>query len=226
MGFSVIEGDVTLLAKASVPRVRLDELVVAQGHSPTQKEAQALIMAGQVLVNEERLDKPGMRVREDSIIRVKGSNIPYVGRGGLKLKAAIDRWGIGVEGRVAIDAGASTGGFTHCLLTEGCASSTGGCGFRPLPAGSGRTRACATWRDNISDVRPEASIRDPVSALWISPTIAVGGGAGGGRLLTPTTPKEIICLVKPLFRGAGFRADLSIGNIGGPGRVCGAGCVG
>ena len=82
-------------------RVRLDELVVAQGHSPTQKEAQALIMAGQVLVNEERLDKPGMRVREDSIIRVKGSNIPYVGRGGLKLKAAIDRWaahGVTIDG--------------------------------------------------------------------------------------------------------------------------------
>jgi len=228
VGFSVIEGDVTLLAKASVPRVRLDELVVAQGHSPTQKEAQALIMAGQVLVNEERLDKPGMRVREDSIIRVKGSNIPYVGRGGLKLKAAIDRWGIGVEGRVAIDAGASTGGFTHCLLTEGCALVYSvDVGFGQL---AGRLRQDPRVRNmertNISDVRPEAL--DPRPSLgvmdlsYLSLSVAVPVVAG---LLDADDPRrEIICLVKPLFEVPASGPDLSIGQYRAAlERVCGAG---
>ena len=167
MGFSVIEGDVTLLAKASVLRVRLDELVMARGHCSTLKEAQALIMAGQVLVNEERLDKPGMRVRHDSVIRIKGSNIPYVGRGGLKLQAALDRWVIDVEGRVAIDAGASTGGFTHCLLTRGCALVYSvDVGFGQL---AGRLRQDPRVRNmertNISDVRPEAL--DPRPSLGV-----------------------------------------------------------
>ncbi|OPZ63846.1 MAG: Hemolysin A [Firmicutes bacterium ADurb.Bin506] len=228
MGFSVIEGDVTLLAKASVLRVRLDELVMARGHCSTLKEAQALIMAGQVLVNEERLDKPGMRVRHDSVIRIKGSNIPYVGRGGLKLQAALDRWVIDVEGRVAIDAGASTGGFTHCLLTRGCALVYSvDVGFGQL---AGRLRQDPRVRNmertNISDVRPEAL--DPRPSLGVMDlsylSLSVAVPVVASLLDGDDQGREIVSLVKPLFEvpasGPGlsreqYRAALE--------RVCGAG---
>ncbi|MET0401579.1 MAG: TlyA family RNA methyltransferase, partial [Cystobacter sp.] len=82
-------------------------------------KAQALILAGQVIVGEQRVDKPGSLVPLESELRLKGEVLPYVSRGGLKLKAAIERFGLDMRGRVAADIGASTGGFTDCLLQEG-----------------------------------------------------------------------------------------------------------
>lgn len=100
-------------------KVRVDVLVVERGLAETRTRAQALILAGQVVINDQRVDKPGAQVPEDAEVRLKGEVLPYVSRGGLKLKGAIDRFKLDVRGKVAADIGASTGGFTDCLLQEG-----------------------------------------------------------------------------------------------------------
>lgn len=98
---------------------RLDKLMVERGLAPSREKAQALIMAGQVVVGDHAVDKSGHQVPLDVEIRIKGDVLPYVSRGGLKLKKALDQFGIDVNGLVAIDVGASTGGFTDCLLQGG-----------------------------------------------------------------------------------------------------------
>ncbi|MFE8600006.1 TlyA family RNA methyltransferase [Archangium violaceum] len=98
---------------------RLDVLVVERGLAESRTKAQALILAGQVVVADQRVDKPGALVPVEAELRLKGEVLPYVSRGGLKLKAAMDRFGLDVRGKVAADIGASTGGFTDCLLQEG-----------------------------------------------------------------------------------------------------------
>ncbi|MBF5045566.1 TlyA family RNA methyltransferase [Aggregicoccus sp. 17bor-14] len=98
---------------------RLDVLVVERGLAESRAKAQALILAGQVVVGDQRVDKPGALVATESELRLKGEVLPYVSRGGLKLKGALDHFGLDVRGRVAADIGASTGGFTDCLLQEG-----------------------------------------------------------------------------------------------------------
>jgi 23S rRNA (cytidine1920-2'-O)/16S rRNA (cytidine1409-2'-O)-methyltransferase len=98
---------------------RLDVLVVERGLAESRTKAQAMVLAGQVVVDDRRMDKPGTLVAEDAEIRLKGEQMPYVSRGGLKLKGAIDHFRLDVRGRICADIGASTGGFTDCLLQEG-----------------------------------------------------------------------------------------------------------
>ncbi len=98
---------------------RLDVLLVQAGLAPTRARAQALVLGGQVVVGEVRVDKPGTRVAVDAPLRLKGEVLPYVSRGGLKLRHALTHFGLGVEGSVAADIGSSTGGFTDCLLQAG-----------------------------------------------------------------------------------------------------------
>jgi 23S rRNA (cytidine1920-2'-O)/16S rRNA (cytidine1409-2'-O)-methyltransferase len=105
-------------------KIRLDLLLVERGLAPSRERARALILAGRVLVNEQKIDKPGANVAGDSVIRLLGEDQPYVSRGGLKLAAAIKHWQIAVEGRACVDIGASTGGFTDCLLQHGAAHVT------------------------------------------------------------------------------------------------------
>lgn len=100
-------------------RERLDKLLVDRGLVQSRERARALIMAGQVVVNDHLADKAGAQVSLDADIRLKGEDIPYVSRGGLKLARALDEFGIDVTDTVAIDVGASTGGFTDCLLQRG-----------------------------------------------------------------------------------------------------------
>ena len=102
-------------------KIRLDELVHQRGLADSRARAQALILAGQVVVADRRVDKPGTRVPADAEVRLKGEVLPYVSRGGLKLKGAIDRFHLDLKGAVCADIGASTGGFTDCLLQEGAA---------------------------------------------------------------------------------------------------------
>jgi 23S rRNA (cytidine1920-2'-O)/16S rRNA (cytidine1409-2'-O)-methyltransferase len=99
--------------------VRLDKLLVDRGLAPSRERAQALILAAKVLVDEARVTKAGQRVPENSSIRLEGGDIPYVSRGGLKLEHALRSFGIDVRELVAMDVGASTGGFTDCLLQHG-----------------------------------------------------------------------------------------------------------
>lgn len=94
-------------------------MMVERGLAPSREKAQALIMAGQVVVGDHAVDKAGRSVPVDVAIRIKGEVCPYVSRGGLKLKKALDEFAVDVSGLTAIDVGASTGGFTDCLLQEG-----------------------------------------------------------------------------------------------------------
>ncbi len=93
--------------------------MVDRGLAPTREKAKALIMAGVVVVEEERIDKAGALVSCDAGIRIKGEGNPYVSRGGMKLEGALRTFGIDVTGMAALDIGASTGGFTDCLLQRG-----------------------------------------------------------------------------------------------------------
>ncbi len=101
---------------------RVDKLLVARGLAESRTKAQAMVMAGIVLGNEQRINKPSDLVAPDIEIRIKGGDDPaarYVGRGGLKLEAALREFNINVEGLTCLDVGASTGGFTDCLLQHG-----------------------------------------------------------------------------------------------------------
>jgi 23S rRNA (cytidine1920-2'-O)/16S rRNA (cytidine1409-2'-O)-methyltransferase len=99
--------------------MRLDKLLLARQFVPTRERAQALVLAGRVLVNEQKVEKPGSSVAEDAAIRILGEDLRYVSRGGLKLEAALERWKIDLTGRFCLDVGASTGGFTDCMLQHG-----------------------------------------------------------------------------------------------------------
>lgn len=100
---------------------RLDKLLVDRGLAASRERAQALILAGKVLVNEQKLEKAGVQVADESVIRLLGEDLKYVSRGGLKLERALEHWNISVTGKVCADVGASTGGFTDCLLQHGAA---------------------------------------------------------------------------------------------------------
>ena len=97
---------------------RLDLILIDKGLVSSRQRARAIIMAGKVLVDNEPIDKPGTMVSQERDIIIKGKDIPYVGRGGLKLDAAIKEFQIDVSGKLCLDVGASTGGFTDCLLQK------------------------------------------------------------------------------------------------------------
>jgi 23S rRNA (cytidine1920-2'-O)/16S rRNA (cytidine1409-2'-O)-methyltransferase len=101
---------------------RLDERVVADGLAESRAKAQALILAGEILVDEVRVDKPGTRVRAEARLRLRGALRRFASRGGAKLAGALDDLGIDPSGRACLDVGASTGGFTDCLLQRGARS--------------------------------------------------------------------------------------------------------
>ena len=102
---------------------RLDVLLVSRGLAPSREKAKTLIMAGEVFVNGQREDKPGTTFEESKItsLEVKGDTLPYVSRGGLKLEKAVNDFGFSLQGKVCMDIGASTGGFTDCMLQNGAA---------------------------------------------------------------------------------------------------------
>jgi 23S rRNA (cytidine1920-2'-O)/16S rRNA (cytidine1409-2'-O)-methyltransferase len=108
----------------TVPKTRVDLLLVERGLVPSRERARAYILAGRVLINEQKVDKPGTAVAGDAAVRLLGDDMPYVSRGGLKLAGALEHWYINVEGRACLDVGASTGGFTDCLLQHGAAHVT------------------------------------------------------------------------------------------------------
>jgi len=109
------------MVKESSSKLRLDKLLLDRGLVPSRERAQALVLAGKVLVNGQKIEKSGATVDVSSEIRLLGDDLKYVGRGGLKLERALQHWKIDVRDRVCIDVGASTGGFTDCLLQHGAA---------------------------------------------------------------------------------------------------------
>ena len=102
-------------------KIRLDTLLVSKGYFPSREKAKAAIMAGEVFIDGQIFDKAGMPVPEDAEITVKNNSCPYVSRGGLKLEKALKEFNISVKDKTCLDIGASTGGFTDCMLQNGAA---------------------------------------------------------------------------------------------------------
>lgn len=102
-------------------KTRLDKLLVERGLTPSRERAQALILAGKVLVNEQKIEKAGASVETDCELRLLGEDLRYVSRGGLKLEKALAHWHIDLAGMTCLDVGASTGGFSDCMLQNGAA---------------------------------------------------------------------------------------------------------
>lgn len=185
-------------------KVRIDKLLVERGLAPSRERAQALILAGKVLVNEQKAAKPGATVAIDAALRLLGEDLPYVSRGGLKLEKALQEWRIDVRGRVCLDVGASTGGFTDCLLQHGAAR------VIAIDTGYGQIdlrlrnhpRVRLLERTNARYLRPE-DIGEPVDFVamdvsFISATLVLPAVlkavAGGQRPVL-----ELVVLVKPQF---------------------------
>ena len=135
---------------------RLDVMMVRLGLAPSREKARAVIMAGEVLVDGQREDKPGSMFPDTVSIIVKGNPIPYVSRGGLKLAKAVDAFGLKLEGRICMDVGSSTGGFTDCMLQNAVKPRAAKAGFRAACTGIWTRRAWAV------SVRVWPSISGPV----------------------------------------------------------------
>lgn len=179
---------------------RLDKLMVERGLAPSREKAQALIMAGQVVVGDHAAEKAGQQVTAEVEIRIKGEVLPYVSRGGLKLEKGLDAFGIDPAGRVAIDVGASTGGFTDCLLQRGAAK------VYAVDVGYGQlawklredTRVVVMEKTNIRHLQPESLEPLPDLAVIDASFISLN------LVLPPTLallkrPAEVVALVKPQF---------------------------
>lgn len=117
---NIAAGSVNKLHKPKIIKLRLDALLVERGLAPALTKAQALLMSGNVSIDGQVADKPGMVVKADSIVEIKEA-LPFVSRGGVKLVGALDGFNLDVTGAVVMDVGSSTGGFTDCLLKRGAA---------------------------------------------------------------------------------------------------------
>jgi 23S rRNA (cytidine1920-2'-O)/16S rRNA (cytidine1409-2'-O)-methyltransferase len=192
---------------------RLDLLLVDKGLAPSRQRAKALIMSGRVLVDTQRLDKAGVLVAETADIIIKGDDRGYVSRGGLKLEAALRALAISVENRVCLDVGASTGGFTDCLLQHGAQR------VYAVDVGYGQLawqlrqdpRVCVIERTNIRHM-PPGHLPEMVDIITIDTSFI------SLRIVVPEAQKflkpdgRVIALIKPQF-------EVGKGNVGKGGVV-------
>ena len=182
-------------------RNRLDKLLVEQGLAPSRERAQALILAGRVLVNQQKVEKPGSAVEETALLRVLGEEQRYVSRGGLKLEAALTRWQIDLSERHCADIGTSTGGFTDCMLQHGAASVVAvDTGYGQIAEGLRRDpRVTLLERTNARYLRP-GDLPGGISFVsvdvsFISATLVLPAVVAAVR----GTPFEAVVLIKPQF---------------------------
>ncbi|MEH7119096.1 TlyA family RNA methyltransferase [Neobacillus vireti] len=180
---------------------RLDVLLVERGLIETREKAKRAIMAGLVYTNEERLDKPGEKVKIDIPLNIKGNVLPYVSRGGLKLEKALKVFDVNVDGKVILDIGASTGGFTDCALQNGAKMSYAlDVGYNQLAWKLRQDeRVVVMERTNFRYVTPADLTREmpnfaTIDVSFISLTLILPVLK---TLLTPGS--DIIALVKPQF---------------------------
>jgi 23S rRNA (cytidine1920-2'-O)/16S rRNA (cytidine1409-2'-O)-methyltransferase len=179
---------------------RLDKLMVERGLAPSREKAQALIMAGQVVVGEHAAQKAGQQVADEVAIRIKGEQMPFVSRGGLKLAQGLEAFRIDPAERIAIDVGASTGGFTDCLLQRGVQQ------VYAVDVGYGQLawklredpRVVVLEKTNIRHLQPEQLEPLPDLAVIDASFISLS------LVLPPTLallqrPAEVVALIKPQF---------------------------
>jgi 23S rRNA (cytidine1920-2'-O)/16S rRNA (cytidine1409-2'-O)-methyltransferase len=218
--FWVCRGEVAI--KEAIGKIRLDKLLVEGGHVVSRERAQAMILAGRVLVNEQRIDKPGTSVAADVTIRMLGDDLKYVSRGGLKLEKALNHWKIDVTGLACIDVGASTGGFTDCMLQAGACSVLAvdtGYGqiaekFRHDERVTLRERTNARLLNEGELVREDAADTPVFLAMdvsFISATLVLPAVVGALALPGERWRGEAIVLVKPQFEAG--RENVGKGGI-------------
>ncbi len=181
-------------------KVRLDVLLVEKGLQESRQKAQAIIMSGFVFVNGQRVDKPGTAVAPEAAIEIRGNTLQYVSRGGLKLEKAMQTWPIDLTGTICMDVGASTGGFTDCMLQNGAVK------VYAVDVGYGQLawklrsdeRVVCLERTNARYLNHEIIPDEPdfssvdvsfISLKLILPAIAAVLKQGG----------HVVCLVKPQF---------------------------
>jgi len=198
-------------------KVRLDKLVFDRGLAPSRERAQALIVAGRVLVNEQKLEKPGTSVSTDAMLRILGDDLRYVSRGGLKLERALAHWKIDLNGKVCLDVGASTGGFTDCMLQHGAAN------VIAIDTGYGQIHSRLRQDPRVTllektNVRYLGSGQLPMRAeffavdvSFISATLVVPPVVEALRSKGSSLPVENIVLVKPQFEAG--RESIGKGGI-------------
>jgi 23S rRNA (cytidine1920-2'-O)/16S rRNA (cytidine1409-2'-O)-methyltransferase len=184
---------------------RIDILLVERGLVPSRERAQAMILAGRVMVDEQKVQKSGQAVAEDCALRLLGSDLRYVSRGGLKLEAALAHWSIPLDAAVCMDVGTSTGGFTDCMLQHGAASVLAvDTGYGQIDA---RLRADPRVRllekTNARYLEPR-QVPEPVefismdvsfiSATQVLPAVLTDAFADKGQ-----DRRELVLLIKPQF---------------------------
>jgi len=188
-------------------KIRLDKLLLERGFTTSRERAQALILAGHVLVGGQKIEKAGTNVDAEAEIRLLGEDLKYVGRGGLKLEKALEHWHIDVEGKVCLDVGASTGGFTDCMLQHGASrviavdTGYGQIDFRlrqdPRVRLLEKTNARYLTRDQLGElvdfVAMDVSF---ISATMVLPAVI---GAAFPESATERSGRQLVVLVKPQF---------------------------
>jgi 23S rRNA (cytidine1920-2'-O)/16S rRNA (cytidine1409-2'-O)-methyltransferase len=186
-------------------KTRLDKLLVQRGITPSRERAQALILAGKVLVNEQKIEKAGASVENDCEVRLLGEDLRYVSRGGLKLEKALTHWQIDLTGKTCLDVGASTGGFTDCMLQHGAGrviavdTGYGQMEFRlrndPRLRLLEKTNARYLTREQLGEAVDFAAMDVSfISATLVLPAVTQGAFSGSTR-----EARQMIVLVKPQF---------------------------
>jgi 23S rRNA (cytidine1920-2'-O)/16S rRNA (cytidine1409-2'-O)-methyltransferase len=187
-------------------KLRLDKLVLERGLATSRGRAQALILAGKVLVNGQKIEKSGTVIDRDAEVRLLGEDLKYVSRGGLKLEKALEHWKIDVAGKICLDVGASTGGFTDCLLQHGAArviavdTGRGQIDFRlrqdPRVRLLEKTNARYLTREQVK----ESVDLIVVDVSFISATLVLPAVISAGFTQNSELPdRRVIVLVKPQF---------------------------
>jgi 23S rRNA (cytidine1920-2'-O)/16S rRNA (cytidine1409-2'-O)-methyltransferase len=193
--------------KDSTSKLRIDKLLLDRGLVPSRERAQALVLAGKVLVNGQKVEKSGAAVDASSEIRLLGDDLKYVGRGGLKLERALQHWQIDVHEGVCLDVGASTGGFTDCLLQHGAArviaidTGHGQIAFQlrqdPRVRLLEKTNARYLTREQLGEAADFIAMDVSfISAALVLPAVVAAAFPETG---TAHARRELILLVKPQF---------------------------
>ena len=188
-------------------KLRLDKLLVDRGLAASRERAQALIIAGKVLVNEQKVDKAGAQVVAESMIRLLGEDLKYVSRGGLKLERALEHWRVDVAGKICLDVGASTGGFTDCLLQHGAAcviavdTGYGQMEFKLRQDARVRLLEKSNARYLTSDMVGEVADLIVIDVAFISATLVLPPvvNAAFPPFVEDRRGRQVIVLVKPQF---------------------------
>jgi 23S rRNA (cytidine1920-2'-O)/16S rRNA (cytidine1409-2'-O)-methyltransferase len=198
-------------------KIRVDKLLVERGLVPSRERAQSLLLAGRVLVNEQKVEKSGASVEDTAEIRLLGGDLRYVSRGGLKLERALEYWRIDVIGKTCADVGASTGGFTDCLLQHGAAKIVAiDTGYGQIDArlrNDERVRLLEKTNARYLDAGqvPEAIDLVAMDVSFISATLVLPAVVSAMFAREDDRRRELVLLIKPQFEVG--RAKVGRGGI-------------